>query len=53
LTAAGVEVSIEPVTDILCPRAVRRDGYLLFVPNGDRARAIRILKEKGFARFFE
>jgi hypothetical protein len=52
LTAARVEVSLEPVTDILCPGAVHREGYLLFVPSGDRARATRILKETGFARFF-
>jgi len=53
LRAAKVDVSIERVTDILCPGAVRRDGYMLFVPSIDRAKAIRVLKEKGFAHFIE
>jgi hypothetical protein len=51
LKAAKVDVPIERVTDILCPGAVRRDGYMLFVQSIDRARAIRVLKEKGFSRF--
>jgi hypothetical protein len=51
LKAAKIDVSIEAVTDILCPGAVHRDGYILVVPSGDRARAIRVLKEKGFAHF--
>jgi hypothetical protein len=53
LKAANVDVSLEPVTDILCPGAVRRHGYMLVVSSTDRARAIRVLKEQGFARFVE
>jgi hypothetical protein len=53
LTAARIDVSIEQVTDILCPGAARREGYILVVSSTDRARAIRLLKEKGFARFVE
>jgi len=53
LKAAKVEVSIERVTDTICPGMVRRDGYLLFVPSTDRGRAIRVLKENGFSRSVE
>lgn len=53
LKAAKVEVSIERVTDIICPGMVRRDGYMLFVSSTDRIRAIRVLKERGFSRFVE
>jgi len=53
LKAAKVEVSIERVTDIMCPGTVRRDGYILVIPNTDRARAIRVLKANGFSRFVE
>jgi hypothetical protein len=49
LKAAKVDVSIECVTDIMCPGTVRRDGYILVVPSIDRARAIRVLKENGFS----
>ena len=53
LKAAKVEVSIERVTDIMCPGTVRRDGYALFVPSTDQVKAIRVLKENGFSRFVE
>jgi hypothetical protein len=53
LNAAKVDVSLEHVTDILCPGAVRREGYLLVVSSTDRVRAIRVLKAEGFAQFVE
>jgi len=53
LRGAKIDVSVERVPDILCPGAVRRDGYALFVSSTDRARAIRVLNEKGFSRFIE
>lgn len=53
LRAAKVDVSVGRVTDILCPGEIRRKGYMLFVLSSDRERAIRVLKEKGFAQFVE
>ena len=53
LKAANVEVSIEGVIEIVCPGTARRDSYILVVPSCDRVRAIRLLKENGFACFVE
>lgn len=53
LRAAKVDVSLEPVTDILCPGMVRRDGHILVVLNTDRARAIRVLEANGFSRLLK
>jgi hypothetical protein len=53
LKAAKIEVSIERITDIMCPGTIRRNGYTLVVSNTDRAKAIRVLKENGFSRFVE
>jgi hypothetical protein len=48
LKGAQVDVSIERVTDVMCPGVVHRNGYMLVVPGIDRAKAMRILKENGF-----
>jgi len=48
LKAAKVDVSIESVTDILCPGMVRRNGYILVVSSTDLAIATRVLNANGF-----
>jgi hypothetical protein len=53
LKAAKVDISVEPVSDILCPGMVRRNGYILVVSSTDRARAIRVLKMNGFSHLFQ
>ena len=51
LRVRKIKVKIEKVTELLCPGALRKNGWMLYVSKDDVRRATRILDEAGLAHF--